>query len=226
MGATMMQTKFDSYIEKFNALALRMRVLFTFVLIAILFMLFDILWYSSTAQDSKKTRQEIEINQRQTIELIDIQNTLNTTVSKSRNNPKTQKIALLENEIEKIKEQLTEKTMNLIPSDEMASVLENIIRSTQSLKLVSLSKQASVKLSETGESTAKAQEQGINLYRHSLEIVLEGSYNATYEFLQNLENMERKVAFESFSYHVENYPKAEVRLVVSTLSLNKEWIGG
>ena len=28
-----MQTKFDSYIEKFNALALRMRVLFTFVLI-------------------------------------------------------------------------------------------------------------------------------------------------------------------------------------------------
>lgn len=226
MGVITMQTKLAAYIEKFNALALRLRILFTFVLIAVIYMLFDILWYSSTVQQSKTIRLEIESNQRQVSELIDIQNTLNSNVSQSRNNPKTQKIALLENEITKIRQQLTQKTMNLIPSNEMADVLEKIIKSSESLKLISLSKRASIKLSDTVESSNTHQDQAINLYRHSVEIVLQGSYRGTYEFLKNLENMERKVAFESLNYDVENYPKAEVRLVVSTLSLKKEWIGG
>ncbi len=221
-----MQTKLAATIEKFDALALRLRVLFTFVLIVILYMLFDLFWYSATAQQSKNLRLEIENNQRQVTELIDIQNTLNSSVSKSRNNPKTQKIAVLENEIDKVKKQLTERTINLIPSDEMAAVLEQIIESSQTLKLISLNKNASVKLSDSNETDTDLSERAINLYRHSVEIVLEGNYGATYQFLKNLENMDRKVAFESFSYDVENYPKAKVRLVVSTLSLNKEWIGG
>ena len=133
---------------------------------------------------------------------------------------------MLESEIEKVRQQLTEKTVNLVPSDKMADVIEKIIASTQSLRLISLSKQASLRLSDPVEAPNADKEQAIKLYRHSVEIVLEGNYSATYQFLKSLENMERKVAFESFNYNVENYPNAEIRLIVSTLSLNKEWIGG
>ncbi len=225
MGATIMQSKLDTYSEKFNALPLRMRALLCFAGIVILYMLFDLFWYSSTHQAISQAEEKIVENEKQTQELLLMQTELNSNVSRQRNNPKTQKISQLESEIEKIKQQLTEKTVNLVPSNEMAGMLESIIDSTDSLKLISLNKQASTRLSEDLLQPLE-QPQNISLYRHSVEIVLQGSYSATYEFLKNLENMERKVAFDSFVYQVKQYPNAEIRLVVSTLSLNKEWIGG
>jgi MSHA biogenesis protein MshJ len=230
MGDIAMHTNLEVYAEKFNALELRIRILLSFVAIALFYMLFDLLWFSATAQSIKTTQSETTLNERQIEEFLDMQNALNSSVSNQRNNPKTKKISLLENEIEKVRQQLTERTVNLVPPEKMASVIKAILASSEELTLISLTKKASVQLSDPEQQNANSENnkesETIKLYRHSVEIVMQGSYSGTFEFLKNLENMERKVAFDSFDYNVDNYPKAEVKLVVSTLSLNKEWIGG
>jgi len=222
-----MLTNLDATAEKFDALELRMRILLTLVGLAILYMLFDLFWFGSTDQQIKNVNTKIETSKTQISELIDMQTSLNSSVTKTRNNPKHQRIVVLNEQIEQVRKSLLEKTVNLVPPEEMANVLKNIIKSTKSLRLQSLTKQQTAELSEH-QTPLKSdnQEAAIKLYRHSVEIVLIGNYIATYEFLRTLENMERKVAFDSFEYNVAEYPEAEVKLIISTLSLEKEWIGG
>ena len=222
-----MLTNLDATAEKFDALELRMRILLTLVGLAILYMLFDLFWFGSTDQQIKNVNTKIEKSKIQISELIDMQTSLNSSVTKTRNNPKHQRIVVLNEQIEQVRKSLLEKTVNLVPAEEMANVLKSIIESTKSLRLQSLTKQQTAELSEHQTPRKNDnQEAVIKLYRHSVEIVLIGNYIATYEFLRTLENMERKVAFDSFEYNVAEYPEAEVKLIVSTLSLEKEWIGG
>lgn len=222
-----MQDRIEQLAEKFNLLETRMRVLLTLVAIVVFYMLFELFWYAATDAQIKDTGSKIEASKNQTTELLEMQNALNTSVVEKRNDPKNQKIKQLDKQLEQVRQTLTAKTINLVPPELMANVLKDIIASTKSLTLLSLAKQQSIELSETSDSTNKQEvDNAIKLYRHSLEIVLKGSYSSTYEFLRKLENMEKKVAFDSFEYSVDEYPNAEVKLTVSTLSLEKGWIGG
>lgn len=222
-----MHDKLSQLTERFNALETRMRVLLALVAIALIYMLFDLFWFGSTEAKIKDVQTQIVAAQNQTDELVNMQKTLNNNVVEKRNDPKSQKIVMLEQQIQKIRTALTEKTVNLVPAEQMANVVKDIIDSSDDLKLQSLIKQQSVGLSSSNDKPNEPpQENSLQLYRHSVEIKLQGSYSSTYEFLKKLENMEKKVAFDNFEYKVDKYPNAEIKLFISTLSLNKEWIGG
>ncbi|MBV1909450.1 MAG: hypothetical protein KUG78_09010 [Kangiellaceae bacterium] len=215
--------------ESFNSIELRMRVLFSLVAITLCFLLFDLFWYSDAEQEIKNINSKITASQSQTDELLEMQNSFNSSIVKKRNDPRIKSIQKIEQQINEIRNALKEKTVNLVPPELMANVITEIIRSSRSLKLQSLIKQDTVELSDINqpiENKKEQDDQTIKLYRHSIEVVLLGDYVATFEFLKNLEEMEKKVAFDRLDYSVDKYPNAEVTLIVSTLSLEKGWIGG
>ncbi len=226
-----MPNKLEEISQKFDQQPLRMRLMLTFVAIVVIYLVFELFWYAGNLQKIKSINQKIETTQKETDNLVKIQQEYNQSIFLRRNDPKNIKLAQLNKQLATIRKELTDKTLNLIPPEEMAKVIKTIIESSSGLKLDYLAKQQTVALADENKpsksNNPKApREAPVQLYRHSMKIILKGDYQSTYRFLTKLENMDRKVSFDSFEYQVKTYPKAEIHLVVSTLSLQKGWIGG
>ncbi len=220
-----MQISLVHIIEQFDALALRLRIMLTLALVVVVFMLFDIFWFSSNNQRIKNVQQKIQKNRLQITNLVNMQNEQNQKLLQSRNDKKNKQLASLKMQLTSVRQQLAEHTLNLVQPEEMADVLKDIILSSNSLKLEKLIKQQTIELSKPDKDDQQQKDQ-LKLYRHSMVIELKGDYRSAFAFLQKLENMEKKVAFDSFEYVVDIYPKATIKLTVSTLSLDKGWVGG
>lgn len=62
------------------------------------------------------------------------------------------------------------------------------------------------------------------LYRHGVEVVLQGSYIDMVNYMEALEAMPTRVFWGKASMSVERYPHASLKLTLYTLSLDNKWI--
>jgi len=62
------------------------------------------------------------------------------------------------------------------------------------------------------------------LYRHGVEVVLQGSYVDMVNYMEALEAMPTRVFWGKASMSVERYPHASLTLTLYTLSLDNKWI--
>jgi len=239
MDVIPVSTRLDDLITQFDELSIRLRLVLTVCVVAVISMVFDIFLFSANSQNIKNLQQKNLNSKNQIAELVSLQNDFNKKTFTTRSDPKTKQLARINADLAKIHSRLAEHTTNLIHPKDMPKVLKTIISSTKKLQLQSLLKKKTVDLSETNSSanslsTNERQKNNdknpnseqVKLYRHSVEILLYGDYPSTLSFLKKLENMEQKIIFDSLEYVVENYPKANIKLTISTLSLNSRWIGG
>jgi MSHA biogenesis protein MshJ len=222
-----MLNNFEKTIEKFDQLAIRTRILITFIFFMLIFFFFDLFWFSINESAISKQQQQLLIVKKQNRELLQMQNNFNAGIARGRIDPKIILLKSTNKELLSVEKQLKEKTVNLVQPEDMANIIKDIISATNNLKLQRLMKGRTVEISSNSHTSKKPIEsEKIKLYKHSMEIVLNGQYTATMKFLTHLEKMEKKFSFDSFDYIVEQYPNAKIKLTVSTLSLQKEWIGG
>ncbi|MDX1518062.1 MAG: hypothetical protein R3288_14545 [Woeseiaceae bacterium] len=127
--------------------------------------------------------------------------------------------ALVRQRIEQINEELGNYAAELIDPSEMALVLEQLLREQTRLSLVSIRNTAPELLAADLEGA------GTSFYRHGLEIELEGSYADCLRYLAEIERLPWRLYWQVLDIEVTDYPRNRVRLEVSTLSLNEEWIG-
>lgn len=222
-----MKDKLSQLVEKFGALELRMRLMLTFAAAMLVALVIDLFWLTPLNQDIERVQANIQQIERQINQTLDAQNQLNLSIANQRNHPKVKQLAQLKVQIDQAKSLLKEKTSHLVAPSEMVEVLKEIINRSSQLKLISLTKQPPLPLFEQDEENknAKAQPQ-LQLYRHSVELLLDGNFDDTQKFLEQLEKMEQQVEFNHFRFQVEEYPKSMVTLVVSTVSFERKWIGG
>ncbi|MCW8875613.1 MAG: hypothetical protein OQJ89_08730 [Kangiellaceae bacterium] len=222
-----MKDKFSRLVEKFGALELRMRLMITFAAAMFVALVIDLFWLTPLNQDIERVRANIQQVERQINETLETQNQLNLSIANQRNHPKVKQLAQLKVQIEQARSLLKEKTSHLVAPSEMVEVLREIIQRSRKLKLISLTKQLPLPLFEqSDEQTKNNQQPQLQLYRHSVELVLDGNFKETQKFLEQLEKMEQQVEFNHFRFQVDQYPKSMVTLVVSTVSFERKWIGG
>lgn len=129
------------------------------------------------------------------------------------------RIALIQQRIDDINATLNEYASELIDPAEMAEVLEEILREQTHLTLVSIRNKAPEQLA-AGEDNPDTL-----FYRHGLEIEVEGSYADCVAYLTEIEALPWRLYWQLLDIEVVEYPRNRIRLEVSTLSLNEEWIG-
>lgn len=127
--------------------------------------------------------------------------------------------ALINQRIDEINRELEDYASELIDPSEMAIVIEEVLREQTSLSLISIRNTKPELLAEKGEGTAT------RLYRHGLEIELEGSYADCLRYLAEIEELPWRLYWQLLDIEASDYPVNRVRLEVSTLSLDEEWIG-
>lgn len=136
-------------------------------------------------------------------------------------------LAALTAERGKLDEQLRQFSSVLVRPEQMNGLLESLLSRHAGLRLVSLktlAPQSVLPVAAVKEGEAKAAERSFDLFRHGVEIRLEGNYGQLQAYLGQLEKLQQKLLWGALSYRVIDYPRAEMTLVVYTLSPDKTWL--
>ena len=127
------------------------------------------------------------------------------------------KIAHLEQQNRALDEQLQGRVASLVTPVQMSGLMEQVLRRSERLKLVSLESQPPVQL-------ISGKDEGY--YIHPVHLTLRGRYFDVVSYLAQLEALSVKYYWRSLNYQVDKYPWADIQLDVYTLGESKDFIGG
>lgn len=137
-------------------------------------------------------------------------------------------LAALNGERDKLDEQLRQFSSVLVRPEEMNGLLERLLARHVGLRLVSLKTlppESVLPASEAKEGDGKpAEQRSFDLFRHGVEIRLEGGFGQLQAYLAQLEKLQQKLLWGKLEYRVLDYPRAELILTVYTLSPDRTWL--
>lgn len=130
-------------------------------------------------------------------------------------------------ERDRLDAQLHQLGSALVRPEEMPGLLERLLARQPGLHLVSLKTlppRGVMSESAARGSTEKPAERAFDLYRHGVEIRLEGNFGQLEAYLVQLEGLEQRLLWGALDYRVIDHPLAEMRLTVYTLSPDRTWL--
>lgn len=212
----------NQYTEKFDELTLRERgLVVATVLIAIVFA-----WWFLFAEPELKAIKDLEgrndalrsevksLNQTATI--------IKTRIDQGVFKKEQQQLALLNEELKKLNQALSEKTDDLIDPNDMFNLMQQMIFKESKLKLTKLKRKSVNSIFKSGEDEDQPQ-----IYRHVMQIGFQGAYQDILKYVSTLENLDWKLVWDRISLKSDDSPKVkvDVNVEISTLSESQAWVG-
>lgn len=132
---------------------------------------------------------------------------------------------------------LTQQQKDLVPAEKMAELLENVLKQHPRLHLISLrtinngappglaqkaaapEAAAAAKLPAPGSPESEGP-----LFRHGVQVIIEGSYPDLLDYAQALENLPWQLYWGDLQLDVQTWPKAYLSFELYTLSLDRKWM--
>lgn len=135
-------------------------------------------------------------------------------------------LAALRAKIDSVSEQIAARQSALVPPDRMNALLETLLRRHPALRLVSLKSLPPVSMLPAVKSGAdgKGAVREFDLFRHGVEVRIEGAYADLYAYLLGLEQHDQKLLWSEVRLAVEEHPRAQLVIVVHTLSADRAWL--
>ncbi|MHA2717534.1 type II secretion system protein GspM [Vibrio owensii] len=207
--------------ERFDEMSAREKVLIALCgLVTVVMLLFTLVLepkLNEVTSNDKQLRNLKQTNQQTEIEILRIQ----AQLKKDPNAEIDQAISQLLTESQHLSMQLSEIIEHLITPSQMASLLESVLEQQSGIHLLSLQTLPAEPITEDKEAS-----QYSGYYVHPVRMELTGDYFAIENYLTKLESLPASYYWRSFSYKVEDYPKAKLVLEVYTLGSREEFIGG
>jgi len=145
-----------------------------------------------------------------------------------------QHIAELQSRLLVLETQLNDLQTTLINPDRMPELLHSLLKKNNALKLIELKTLPTKGLLDSASEDANNQHadsqketpnfQTLPVYKHGVEITIEGHYLDLLEYVTELERMPWHVLWSKAALNVEHYPDNQLKLTVYTLSLDKTWL--
>ena len=136
-------------------------------------------------------------------------------------------LAALKGQLGELGNRLAAMESSLVPPQHMAHLLESMIGGRSGLRLVSLRTLPVAPVLERkagGEKEGGAPGIDGGLFKHGIELRLEGSYSELAGYLARLEKLPQKLLWSDVSLSADKHPKLVVSLTVFTLSLDRAWL--
>ncbi len=214
-------TSWRQYSDRFNRHSLRERGLIGLtLLVAVVFLWWNYHAAPTTAdierQQTENKRIAREVNSTRAV-VADIRRRIAAGVHQE----KQAQLVKLGEELDAVEERLRVETIELIDPEKMFRLMNQLVYPESRLSLLSLKRREVRPAFEIDED--EAQEPGI--YRHVLEIALSGKYLDILQYMRSLEALDWKLLWDEIELESEEYPAVTVKVVISTLSTRKEWVG-
>ncbi|HSR62367.1 MAG TPA: hypothetical protein VLN56_03070 [Gammaproteobacteria bacterium] len=220
-------------VEKIDVLTVRERVVIMIGILAVLFMLWDMLLLGPLENRQKLISSELKQKQANQAALnVQIQK----VISENRKDPNKQleqQLADLKRELSEVSTEVQTSTARLVAPKDMAGILESVLREVNGITLLGLKGLGARALitqeaGKNGDDNAGVEKpsdaQLANAYKHGLRIEFEGDYLSTLNYLRELEALKTGFLWDSLEFRVEEYPRSHASIQVYTLSLDKNWI--
>ena len=143
------------------------------------------------------------------------------TIAAGVNKDKELKLAQLKQALAAVEDRLRLKTIELIDPEKMFSLMTQLIYKESRLKLQSL-KRREVKPAIT---LPEGQLDDAGIYRHVLEARFSGKFVDILKYMKSMEALDWKLIWDEIEIVSDEYPLITVKVVISTLSTRKEWVG-
>lgn len=197
----------------FDARAPRERLLLSAAAAAVLLMLLGQRWIEPTWQAWSAARQ-----QQHQIEAALQQLRLDAVQIRERQQMQNQQVQAeldsLRARIERGDLHTDTRRQGLISAAEMLPLLEQLLRQHSGLHVRALQSLGRAVLGEAGPT----------LYRHGVELSVEGSYADLLSYLQALEALPQQLLWGSLDLKVEQHPRVVLTLRLYTLSPESAWV--
>jgi MSHA biogenesis protein MshJ len=142
-----------------------------------------------------------------------------------------QRLATARAETRRLGDSLASMQKGLVAPEQMAPLLQTILRANGRLQLVAL---ATLPVTAVGgpppsavpPAAAAAPAPAVTglLYRHGVQVTVRGSYGDMIDYMAALERLPTQLFWGQAQLAVEDYPRAQVTLTLYTLSLDRKWM--
>ena len=212
--------------EKIDSRIMRERVLIFLTLLAAIFMLWNFV-QSTIDKKAEATQAQIDnlVTQRTAI-----QTQIAATTQSLLNSPnkiKNEQIEHLEENIKSLESQLQGVSQNLIKAEQLPVALQEVLQKADQLTLLEVNTLPAEELQfvATDASPVADGENNAGVFQHVVELRVKGSFSQVVQLLVSLENLSWRFYWQSLDYKVEQYPNAEIKLRVYTLSSEEGLFG-
>lgn len=224
-----MRTQWRILTEKIDALALRERALIFLMMTVLLITPINLFLLDPLRVKQKRLTEELRGRQAQ---LADFQTQLEGIAISSRINPDSENLKRLQELKRKYAEleaPLETVQQSLVSSGKQISLLADLLAQNPNLKLVSIkSLPASSVLESAASPQAKKGGQAVQatslVYKHGMQLVIEGGYQDLVHYLSVLEKLPWRVVWGEADVKVQEHPRISLTLTIYTLSLEKIWL--
>jgi len=228
--------------SRIDALTLRERVIVFALAVVVLITLVNQALLDPLFREQKRLSQQIQQDQQKIAALrTQIQANLQIqAIDPDALNRET--LRKLTEQMKQMQAELKEMQKGLVSPDKMPELLESILRQNGRLRLVALKTLPSQSLTDAGKAEGSApNSQGVAsgvpaeskdktavpiapVYKHGVEVVVQGGYLDMLAYMAALERLPWQLFWAKAKLDSVEYSKATLTLTLYTLSLDKKWL--
>lgn len=178
----------------------------------------------------KSLRQSVESQQRELAQLQAQNADLTRSLGRDPDATSRERIATLRAELSAFDAELRDMQRGLVAPERMVRLLEGMLAGNSRVRLVSLKTLPVTSLVEPVKQVADdgsgsvAVEQRQLVYKHGIELTVEGSYPDLVEYQARLEKLPWQMFWARSQLDASRYPEVRLTLTLYTLSLDKAWL--
>jgi General secretion pathway, M protein. len=232
---TQIGQKWQNLADRVDAMSLRERALIFLAAVLVLITLVNTLLIDPLLKRQSALSRQIVQTQTQTQALQSQIQALATANNADPDEALRARLQQLQQDLASADTALLDFQNGLVPPQQMPAMLEDILLRNRALRLVSLKTLPTQNLAaaveeavaqaadgETPPSRPAAPQAGV--YRHGVEITLQGSYADLLRYLAAMESSPYRMFWGKAALKADTYPKATLTLTLYTLSLDKAWL--
>lgn len=221
-----LRQRWQNLAERVDAMSLRERALIFLAAVLVLVVLMNALFIDPLLARQRKLSQEIVQTQVKTSALQAQIQTMTAAQSADPDAALHARLKQMQQEMAGADSALLDFQSGLVSPQQMPAMLQDILGRNRGLRLVSLKSLPTENLAEAAAAaqsgTQTSAEAGV--YRHGVELTLEGSYADLLRYLTEMEASPYRMFWGKADLSADSYPKATLTLTLYTLSLDKAWL--
>lgn len=219
--------------ERVDAFSLRERALMFISILVVLYLVAANLVFAPLATEQERLRKQLA-NTRDQIQLQERQIQIIAGDDTADGQSRQARVTALRDQLRSTDEALARATTGLVPSREMARLVERMLAKNPRLVLTKVESLPpsplfanavqgdSVAVGVGTASTATAAVSGV--YKHGMRIELSGRYLDILRYLKALEELPWKIFWAEIALETDAYPTSRLTLLIHTLSFQEGWI--
>ena len=215
-----MKSRWEAINDKISALSMREKYIIFGGMSGCIFYLSFMFYMSPVMEDIQKKQRTLKAQIEEkggTQQQIGL---YQGAMDKDPNQAVNESIKSTEASIAEIDQTLSELTANFISPHKMREVLQEVLRSDDTVKVTQFSVIPAEKVAIDGVPDNT----DTSIFQHGIQLTLTGSYYDLQRYMARIEALPWRFYWKSFAYEVDKHPDAVLQIEITTVSTNEQFI--